>query len=276
MHNSISIVVGLITRLKVYLKSTLGRWWNPLATNLALNLSMVPTTFLFTLKTHLLPITFYFDGGTNAQVLFLIKALNSLSIASLHFLCFMACDTQVGSIGLGKTCFSSEVIMFWVWLKNIILWPSHHGMCSCRYNSLFMGQINTRSYRLNGGVVDLFNGINNLLGRLVVALMWGWMSDWCESVTIGLVEKIRVEILPCDGPVGESLWSCPSTMIFELGKKYVVTTPVPSKTLEDKLLEFIIERGIFKDERVWKGKTCSINLTCLDTKIWFVSMSKHL
>ena len=63
------MVVGFITGLNVSSKSTLGTCVKPLATNLALNLSMLPSSLYFMFYNHFDPTTFSFCGlGTNYQV----------------------------------------------------------------------------------------------------------------------------------------------------------------------------------------------------------------
>jgi hypothetical protein len=55
MVNTIHMVVGLITGLNVLKKLTPSSCVKPLATSLALYLSMVPSPFFFILKIHLQP-----------------------------------------------------------------------------------------------------------------------------------------------------------------------------------------------------------------------------
>jgi hypothetical protein len=79
-------------------KSRPACWWYPLATRRALCLSIVPSAFLFNLKTHLQSTTFEaVVGGTRDQVLFWRRALNSVCIAALHSGMVLALEKQVGS-----------------------------------------------------------------------------------------------------------------------------------------------------------------------------------
>ena len=92
------IVKGFITREKVSWKSKPWTWRNPLATNCSLNLLMEPSTFFFTLKTHLQPIACLLGGnGTMSQVLFFSKASYYCCIAIRQSKFAKACFTILGS-----------------------------------------------------------------------------------------------------------------------------------------------------------------------------------
>ena len=96
-------MTGLITEENVSWQSKPWIWWNPLATNLALNLLIEPSAFSFTLKTHLQPMVCLLGGkGTKSQVLFFKKASYSCCIAVSQSLFAKVCLLGNGIEHRGK------------------------------------------------------------------------------------------------------------------------------------------------------------------------------
>lgn len=91
-------MVSLAIGEKVSKKSISSNCVSPLATNLALYLSMEPSALCLILKTHLQPIGFFPCGrSVMVQVLFKCKASSSAFIAYIHWGCLIACLYVLGS-----------------------------------------------------------------------------------------------------------------------------------------------------------------------------------
>lgn len=72
---------------------------NPLATNLALYLSIDPSALYFTEYKHLQPTGFFSVGRmTNSQLLFLFNASISRSMVCFHFLSDNASNRELGVV----------------------------------------------------------------------------------------------------------------------------------------------------------------------------------
>ena len=76
---------------------------NPLATNLALYLSMDPSALYFIVYTHLHPTGFFpFGRATTSQVLFFSNTSISASMACFHFLSLNALDKEADVVVVFK------------------------------------------------------------------------------------------------------------------------------------------------------------------------------
>lgn len=90
---------GSSIRIKIYEKYIHGVWWNPLSTNLALNLETLLFRLYFTLNTHLQLMTLRCSlWGNKSQVSFIIRALNSSYIAWFHSRLLKASTIENGNI----------------------------------------------------------------------------------------------------------------------------------------------------------------------------------
>lgn len=96
LHPLHTTILNMILKVKKCEKRpTLAICWNPIATNLALNLSTDPSLLCFTLKIHLVEMMFIYEvWGTKTQVLFLIRAAYSSVIDCFHSRMAKAWETE--------------------------------------------------------------------------------------------------------------------------------------------------------------------------------------
>jgi hypothetical protein len=86
-----------------------SNWEYPLQTNMALSFIISPFSFIFFLKIHLVPTTFFSLGlGTSSQVLFFSICSSSSFISSIQYLIFLYSLNDLGSIRDNIECSESN------------------------------------------------------------------------------------------------------------------------------------------------------------------------
>ena len=250
----IRIVVGLTRGLKVFVKSTLGRWWNPLATNRALYRATDPSGFRLIRNTHLHPMIFCAGWeGTRVHVELCRRASYSSHIAWRQCEDFCAWVIVVGSL------VSREEL--------VIVWRSRtwRGLKIPLFERVVIGWLGT------AGCV---------IGKSGGEASTGCKRGWDTSMALGkescCVSEDTTSVVgeTCEEGRGEGMGgveSCWTGRTKECGSSTIGLDGVGGGSFKGILQEWIFVGVVWMvgDSWFWNGKADSTKTTCREIKTFW-------